>query len=449
MPGEPTCTRWSESPININRTLQSIQEITSTIKDDGLDDVITGFGILNEPFEDCDIETVREFNRQAYDIVRTTLSPETAIYIGDMFHSKNWNDGYWIDSTKYTNTYLDSHYYHVFAQEPRALSPKQHIAYVCGKNSRDTTACCYEDYEYDNRTQPSQGISRIIGEWSASFDTLVVTKLYDVMQGISKTGEAPEYDRKISKPRQDFLRNFVEAQMVTYEARDVGISSGWFYWTLKMEGGAFAEWDFLRGVEEGWIPRIPDPSVDSQDKYGTCHAIASRTKDDMSIVNPFPDPSTLPDHNWQGVDIDDDYVVSHADSLTDDNEEEEEETPEFEEETIAKTVTSPRVDATFTDFKDFNPIKTTKTASEVPVPPPAADGTAIPEDTATNAIAPPSSETTAATATNNNGEHHLSLMPFLFFAFVGYAAYRVFRGNSARRQQHQYTTIDTPSSLTV
>lgn len=48
-------------------------------------------------------------------------------------------------------------------------------------------------------------------------------------------GTAPEFDRQISHERKLFLRNFVEAQMVTYEAVDQGVSSGWFYWTFKME----------------------------------------------------------------------------------------------------------------------------------------------------------------------------------------------------------------------
>lgn len=155
----------------------------------------------------------------------------------------------------------------------------------------------------------------MIGEWSASYDTLVVDKLGDVMKGIEQTGIAPEFDREIPQARKDFLRNFVEAQMVAYEAQDEAVSRGWFYWTLKTEGGAFAEWDFLRGLREGWIPSIPDTNVSSTSLYGTCHDIAERTKDDMSIIHEFPVPSTVSETNWQGVDIDDDYVLSHAGSL--------------------------------------------------------------------------------------------------------------------------------------
>ncbi len=56
----------------------------------------------------------------------------------------------------------------------------------------------------------------------------------DILFNVSITcfkiiGTAPEFDRQISLERQAFLRNFVEAQMVTYESVDTGVSSGWFY----------------------------------------------------------------------------------------------------------------------------------------------------------------------------------------------------------------------------
>jgi hypothetical protein len=220
-----------------------------------------------------------------------------------------------LTTTTTTTTTTSSLLYPVFAEEPRALSPRQHIAYVCRKNHRDTVACCYEDAP--KHTLPSQGISRMIGEWSASFDTLVVAKLDTIMTSIAEHQVAIEMERELSSDRKDFLRHFVEAQMVTYEAAAVsGLSRGWFYWTLKTEGGAFAEWDFLRGLREGWIPSIPPSNVSSVDLYGTCEEIMMSTKDDMSFVDIFPDPSTLEHQaNWQGVLINDDLVVSHGASF--------------------------------------------------------------------------------------------------------------------------------------
>ena len=164
-----------------------------------------------------DMGVVRRFDVLAIDIVRKNLGESTSIYVGDMFNSTKWNDGF-LSEEKYKGTYLDryvyllsfsllnlarkfkihstvhfgshnseSHYYHVFDERPRHLSPRQHIALVCQMNTRDTVACCYEDEK--KMTIPSKGVSRIIGEWSASFDTLVCDKLDDVMKGIAENGE--------------------------------------------------------------------------------------------------------------------------------------------------------------------------------------------------------------------------------------------------------------------
>jgi len=304
----PTCKNWGENATNVNRSIEVVREIASRIRTDGLTSV-RGFGTLNEPFVDCDPNTVRAFNDATFQVLRKELGPDVKIYIGDMFNAKMWNDGFWEDRE---NTFLDSHYYHVFARNPRTLSPRQHIAYVCRKNKRDTVGCCYSDHP--KNTKPAKGISRIIGEWSASPDTLVVDKLDQVMDEIAKTGVAAEFTRQIPTARQDFLRHFVQAQVVTYEAANEGVSKGWFYWTFKTEGGAFAEWNYLRGVSEGWIPKILPPNQASHTTFGTCEDIMLRTIDNPDILHEFP-PMIDEGENWQGTVIDDDLVVSHGDSL--------------------------------------------------------------------------------------------------------------------------------------
>ena len=105
----PTCHNWDESPNNMNRTLQALQSIARAIHNDGIKDVVTGIGILNEPYMDCDMQVVRDFNRKALRLLRDTLGNTTAIVIGDLFNATRWNDGFWEDTP---NTYLDSHYYH-------------------------------------------------------------------------------------------------------------------------------------------------------------------------------------------------------------------------------------------------------------------------------------------------------------------------------------------------
>ena len=224
-------------------------------------------------------------------------------------------NGFW-DDEEHSNTVLDSHYYHVFAETPRGFSPRQHIAYICEKNSRDVKACCWEGGKGEaggGDGEVSKGLRRMIGEWSVSYDTLVCTKLDDVMESYRKGGEVLEYDRVIGEDRRKFLRNFAKAQMVAWESEDSGVSVGWFYWNFKTEGGAFAEWDYLRGVKQGWIPTLKSDES-ALKAFGTCESIIFKTDDSYEIVNEFPPPDTVaPD--WQAVAADADVVVSHGVSL--------------------------------------------------------------------------------------------------------------------------------------
>jgi hypothetical protein len=56
-----------------------------------------------------------------------------------------------------------------------------------------------------------------------------------IMATIAETGVALHWNRTLSPERIGFMRNFVEAQMVTYESDFTGASSGWFFWNFKME----------------------------------------------------------------------------------------------------------------------------------------------------------------------------------------------------------------------
>lgn len=307
---------WQNNPENVQRSLDVIRAITTAIKKENIDDVVTGLGLLNEPFRDCQVQPYQMFIEEGFNIVRSNLGPNTAVYVSDLFKAVAFNDGkWWLDPNKYNNTFLDSHYYHVFAQNPRGLTPRQHIAYACQQEYKylltnsGTAACCY-----DKQNQPSQGVKRLVGEWSVATDTLPVAVLDEIMHAIAVNGTALMMDRQLSTRRKQFLKKFAQAQIVSYEANDKGVGGGWFYWTVKMEGGAFAEWDFLRGLKEGWIPKLAPPHTPSEHSYGSCYDIIFQTRDDDTIIHQFP-PPVDDSNNWQGVVLDDDVVVSHGDSL--------------------------------------------------------------------------------------------------------------------------------------
>jgi glucan 1,3-beta-glucosidase len=361
--GRSSCSGWSNSAENVERTVNVVTDIAHAIADEeGLTDVVTGFGLLNEPFLDCDQEVLRNYYTQGFKIVRSVMGNDTSVFIGDMFRAQRFNNGWWTDDDTHYKTYLDSHPYHVFFEKGRAFTPRQHIAYVCRHGHQETVGCCYEDAP--TNTVPSKGISRIIGEWSAAYDALPTALAPFIMKTIAATGQATYLNRTLSADRMDFIRNFVEAQVVAYEARDEGVASGWLFWNFKMEyvylrskekymlsrliylssdarahfmlfilsiccfivgccsccllarliacrGGAFAEWDFLRGIQEGWMPKIPDPTVASEDLYGSCLDIYNRTNDDYNlIIDEYPDPRTLDWTQYQGWDATDDFVLS-------------------------------------------------------------------------------------------------------------------------------------------
>lgn len=284
---EKTCDGWSNNDENIQKSLDVLHQVADRIKKDGLDDVITGFGLLNEAFGDCDKFKYQQFLDNGFEIMRSTLGPDISLYVADLFQANLFDDGQWWLDSKYQGTYLDSHYYNIFDAYSRAMSPQEHVDEVCqpekGKRVDD---CCFED---DADAKPSQGVGRIVTEWSAAFDCMPGDLLEVVMKEIQETGVAPLFDRQLSSDRQAFLRKFMQAQIVAYEKADIsGLSTGWFFWTLKTEGSAYAEWDFLRGLKEGWVPEIVEPDVTSQSIYGTCEEIRARTDETMDIVHPFP-----------------------------------------------------------------------------------------------------------------------------------------------------------------
>jgi glucan 1,3-beta-glucosidase len=136
---KPSCNGWDESYYNffktetlapnVVRTLKIIDHITEQVAKDGMTDVVTGFGLLNEPFADCNYFSLVKFYEEGFNIVRANMGEETGVYVADSFNPGRFNGFAWKDA-KYKNTYLDSHFYQTFEAKTRALSPRQHIATV-------------------------------------------------------------------------------------------------------------------------------------------------------------------------------------------------------------------------------------------------------------------------------------------------------------------------------
>ena len=134
--GTEKCTGWDNGgnltdgwqlPTNVARTLEILNDISSKMKDDKMLDVVTGFGMLNEPAY-CDKHTLEIFYNLGLKILRRNMGKDIGIYIGDEFRPDLWNDFWALE--EYKGTYLDSHTYHPFEPHARHLSPRQQIALV-------------------------------------------------------------------------------------------------------------------------------------------------------------------------------------------------------------------------------------------------------------------------------------------------------------------------------
>mmetsp|Transcript_32267 Transcript_32267/g.74124 ORF Transcript_32267/g.74124 Transcript_32267/m.74124 type:complete len:633 (-) Transcript_32267:523-2421(-) len=314
------CGTWSSVKDNVVLTMAVAEKFIGLMQRDGLDDVITGMTLLPNdlggatPTEYCDIGIVEAYYNDSLALIRDLAGPEFTVTVGPAgIDPVVWNQDHIWQNRTYVNTFMESDYTQVYAPELRELSPRQHIAYACQLAMKNYTECCWADYiNGTGPAIPALGISRLVGKWSAAYDTDVDAKTFQIMQAIAANGSNPEYDRELSQAQEDFLQPYVKAQMVAYELAATGISKGWFFETMKTEGGSFLEWDYIRGFENGWIPHLPDPAASSESVFGTCQSLLFETDDSMDIVNPFP--ATL-EPGEQNVIIDDDVVLSHGESL--------------------------------------------------------------------------------------------------------------------------------------
>ncbi|KAJ1452410.1 glycoside hydrolase superfamily [Pelagophyceae sp. CCMP2097] len=293
---------WDSTQANVNRTLRIVQAVSDRVRADALT-AITGFGLLNEPDQHTDYWRMLEYYNEAYTRIRSTLGGNVAIYIGDMFNPQSFN-WYWHagNPVKATNVFLDTHIYACFVDDLKAMTPKQHVRQVCAFERGHINACCWA-------AQRPTELGRFVGEWTAAYDQTPSPELQRL--------------RPVSRPldgkRFNFLRQYVLAQMMTYEATPESSKPymqgapaldvhGWFFWNFHMEADVYREWDYLRGVDEGWIPRlVTDLTIEEQ--FGeTCESLEKEAADCTDgVVEPFP-----PLKNWVGMPCHRPSVISRA-----------------------------------------------------------------------------------------------------------------------------------------
>ena len=286
---------WDEDPANAARTTKIVKAIAKKVKGDGIDDVVEGFGLLNEPDQHIDYWAMLGYYNDAYEVIRAELGDDVAVYIGDMFNPASFNWFWKSKDDKATtapnlnveNVFLDSHIYACFTDDLKGMTPKQHVVQVCEMERSHISTCCW-----DGKPPKATELRRFVGEWTAAYDQTPSPEL---------EAHLAKHPRGLSDDRKAFLQQYVLAQMMTYESGpdSPGASpskknpvidvQGWFFWNFHMESDAYREWDYLRGVEEGWIPTL-EKGVSVEAQFGlTCKDLERETQAcTTGVVEPFP-----------------------------------------------------------------------------------------------------------------------------------------------------------------
>ncbi|KAJ2366833.1 hypothetical protein H4S01_002492 [Coemansia sp. RSA 2610] len=254
--GHRVTPEWLHSRINVDRTLDALSKMTQLAVD--WEDVVYGIQILNEPSRwKWPVADILGFYNEAYDLVRG-MTNDVYFMIHDTFLGPNeWST---LVSPNWTNALMDTHIYQMFDNYIITLNESAHI---------DMVATMAENVTRFDRSN----IGVVVGEFSAA--THDCTKYINgfgrgsrwegtlewvdhplcPFENCTCTGDYGSDYTQFSDHYKRFLRRYVDAQLSIYD-REL---AGWFYWNFRTEGAP--EWDYLRGVEQGWIPKFPRTAI--------------------------------------------------------------------------------------------------------------------------------------------------------------------------------------------
>ncbi|KAH9458603.1 hypothetical protein Pst134EB_010901 [Puccinia striiformis f. sp. tritici] len=248
---------WDEDQGNVERTKAALAKLTHEFSKPQYAQVVVGIQALNEPAgfkNEHMVNTIKDFYKDSYDIVRHTSGPQTHLLL-------NIHDAFLPLST-WANTFpppqhhgvsLDTHIYTVFTPEGNKMSEQERIHEYC-KKIPDIQASQSKIWTWVGEFTPAptdcapllNGIGRG-SRYDGSFEGSTRVGSCE-----SKTGLTSEF----SEEYKESLGKFFEIQTKVYEH-----GSGWFMWTFKAEKAD--DWSYEAGVKGGWIPKNLDHK-----KYG-------------------------------------------------------------------------------------------------------------------------------------------------------------------------------------
>lgn len=239
---------WQSSQSNIDRTNAIIKTLASMFA--GQTNVVPIIAPLNEPagfYGDSVLSVTRQYWYDSYGNIRypygSSTESNTVVLIHDAFQDLSYWNGFM--TSGFDGVAMDTHIYQMFSDAEVARSYDEHISVACQKGS----------------SLSSFDLWVIVGEWTPAptdcaryLNGRGVGARYDgsysgetpVGSCNGKSGSASSF----SSSYKTFLRQYWEAQVITYEK-----GQGWIQWTWKAENAD--DWSYQAGLANGWIPQNP------------------------------------------------------------------------------------------------------------------------------------------------------------------------------------------------
>ncbi|WFD23848.1 hypothetical protein MEQU1_002542 [Malassezia equina] len=212
-----------QSGSNKKATIKILVELANTVA--SYENVI-GLELLNEPenhpslegFYNDAIKAIRSSNNQ--NVVRLPL------YLGDAWNPHHYAKYVAKHAEAANPLVMDHHLYRCFTKKDHSTSAEDH-ARALDVNNGDTA-------KFLKGISDQAGGNLIIGEWSGALNP-------GSLHNCSNKGEAK--------------KAWGMSQWIAFEQ----FTSGYFYWTLKKEGGPDPGWCFYTAVEKGIMPQSINP----------------------------------------------------------------------------------------------------------------------------------------------------------------------------------------------
>ena len=217
---------WNGLHASSNRKL-TIQILTALAEAVSQYDNVIGLELMNEPQNHSCLEG---FYVDAIKAIRASSSPAVAqlpLYIGDGWDTNHYAKYVGKHSDIGNPLVLDHHMYRCFTSHDHRTSAEQHACDLdIGKQGKTA-------WWLKGISEHAQG-AIIIGEWSGALNP-------GSLRGCAN--------------HLDALKSWSHAQWHAFES----YTAGYYYWTLKKEGGPDPGWCFYTAVEKGTMPPSLNP----------------------------------------------------------------------------------------------------------------------------------------------------------------------------------------------